>query len=262
MKFFKKLGWALAYIFVAITLGIKFLNLKKMAKKYNFDPESVDAETRFNAVYKFAKTYLYFKQVDIKLHGKEKLEDKTMFFVCNHVSDLDPIVLFKVIHEQQCPRPIFLAKIELTLEKYAPILSLIDVIYIDRENLRQTVEAVNQQQEVLKDKESVVVFPEGTRNQDNPDKLLEFKAASLTAAYETFTTIQPIVINNTKDLVKTHVFKKRDRTVHVKFLKSYQPINFVNIAKDKFAEKLQSNMQQEYDSLLKELSENAKSRKK
>lgn len=262
MIFWKRLGWFLGYIFVGLGLLFNLASLKRMHKKYRFDSESVDSETRFSTVYKFLKKYLFLKQIDIKTLGRTKIEDRPMLVIANHASNLDPIVLFKILYEQKTPRPIFVAKIELAASKISYVFDLLDVIYIDRDNLRQIYEVIEQETKTLNEKDSIVVFPEGTRNKGDASKFLEFKSSSLTPAYDAFTPILPIIIHNSQNLEKTSVWSKRDRTVYVKIMKLHQPINFVNIAKDKFCEKIQNEMQLEYNELLKEIKQDDKSSKK
>lgn len=248
--FFSRLGWFFAWIFVAIGLLIKFNSLKSMSKKYDLSPQDFDQDTRFNKVYRFCKLYLYWKQISIVKSGIEKISDKPMLFVANHRSDLDPLIIFKIICENPIPSPIFIAKAELTLTKIAPILSLIDVIYIDRENLRQLPEVFEQQMLALKNKDSLVIFPEGTRNTEQD--ILDFKPGALTAAYKSFVAIQPIVLSYEDNLLSKSVWKTKERIVKVKLLKPYQPIEFINIEKQAFCKQIQTNILKEYLSLKNE----------
>lgn len=248
MKVIKKILWCFAIIFVWIGLLFKFLKAKRLAKLYNKDPISVEEEKRTKFVYKFVKLFLYSKRISIKHVGREKIELKPMFFISNHKSNLDPIILFKEIYEQNVPRPIFIAKAELSTSKMACIFDLLDTIYIDRDNLRNVYQVIQKETQLLKERLSVVVFPEGTRIES--DEIAEYKSAALTPAFDAMATIQPIVLYNTRNLLETHpLSNKYERVVYINFLNSFQPVNFITIQKDLFSNKLRKITQEEYDKM-------------
>ncbi|MDE6472861.1 MAG: 1-acyl-sn-glycerol-3-phosphate acyltransferase [Ureaplasma sp.] len=250
MKVFKKIIWMFVVIFVWIILLFKWLSIKKAAKLYNKDKTLFSQEGRYSKVNSFLKMFLYAKQIKIEHSGKTKLDSKKLFFVSNHKSNLDAIVLLKSILSYDTPLPIFIAKIELATSKYAAFFDLLDVIYIDRENLRQMYSVIQEEINVLKDRNSIVVFPEGTRVKT--DDFLDFKSAAFTPAYETLTAIQPVVIYNSTNLLHESAFKL-NRTVYIKYLPTVQPLAFININKDIFARNLQANMYNEYLELKKEV---------
>lgn len=248
MSIIKKILWCFAIGFVWIGLLLKFLKAKKLAKSYHKDPISVEEEKRIKFVYKFIKLFLYAKRINVKHIGREKIEFKPTFFIANHKSNLDPIILFKEIYEQNIPRPIFIAKIELATSKFSCFFDLVDTLYIDRENLRNVVKVIEKQTQLLKEKFSIVVFPEGTRNET--DEIGEFKSASLTPAYDSMTTIQPIMLYNTKKLIETNpLSNKYERTVYINFLSSFNPVNFITIQKELFSNKLRQLIQDEYNNM-------------
>lgn len=256
MKILKDIGWAISYPVAWIILAVRFLMIKSMAKRYRKDPITVDYEDRYQAVLKFAKLYLFIKNITINEVGKEKIEDKPMLFVANHKSNMDAIVLFKVLSEKPIPKPVFVAKQELAASKYADLFDLIDVLYIDRDNLRQMAEVANEQIDILKNKQSVVIFPEGTRV--TGDEFGEFKPGALLAAYKTFSSIQPVVLYNTEGFIEktdkdgNKYHNKTDRTIDINFMKLIQPIEFMNVDKNVFAKRLQKNMFDEYLKLRKD----------
>ena len=247
LNFLKKVGWVLAWPWVAMICGIELLSCKTVAKRYEKDPTCLEPEERYNKVNKLVKHILYWKDIKIAYRGKTKLENKPMLFVANHKSNADALVILKTVLEQKVPNIVFVAKIELAASKIAPILNLIDTIYIDRENLRQAVQSINEQSEALqKNKVSVCIFPEGTRIEGN--EFGEFKAGALGAAYKTYASIQPVVIYNSegildKDKGKGH---KKDRVVDISYMPTIQPNEYMNVDKVIYAKRLQDKMYQEY----------------
>ncbi len=98
----------------------------------------------------------------VRVHGLKNYPADDGFVICsNHQSHLDPVILGIL-----CPRPInFLAKQSLfQIPLLGKLLNSLDAIPIDREasgigGLKETLRR-------LKRKESVLIFPEGTRSPD------------------------------------------------------------------------------------------------
>lgn len=250
LKFLKKVGWFFAWPVMAIMCWIELMSCITVSKRYQKDPTCAEPEERFNKVNKLVKHVLYWKDIQIAYRGKQKLEHKPMLFISNHKSNVDPLIILKVVLEQRVPYITFVAKMELADTKWGKVASLIDVVYLDRENLRQAIQAVNQQAELIqKDKMSVCIFPEGTRIEG--DEFGEFKAGALAAAYKTYASIQPVILYNTEGLLdkdKNHK-KKRDRVVDISFMPAIQPNEFMNVDKTIFIERLKQKMYEEYQRL-------------
>jgi 1-acyl-sn-glycerol-3-phosphate acyltransferase len=105
------------------------------------------------------------------------------------------------------------------------ILSLLDALYLDREDIRQQFKVFEQQNELIKNKYSILIAPEGTRI--HGDELGEFKAGAIKVAYHNMIPIQPIAIYGSDGLMdknKTHM--KKDRIVYVDFLPYKKPFDF------------------------------------
>jgi len=104
-------------------------------------------------------TIIYFR---IRVHGLENYPPADGFLICsNHQSHLDPVILGVV-----CPRPINTLGRN-TLTKFKPfgwLLYFLDLIAIDRE--RGGLGGIKETMKRLKKKETVLMFPEGTRTRD------------------------------------------------------------------------------------------------
>ena len=72
-------------------------------------------------------------------------------------------------------------------------------IFIDRQDARQSMDCLKQAQELLKEGYSVVIFPEGTRN--NGGELLEFKAGAIRMATRAGVPIVPVCIEGSYRLM-------------------------------------------------------------
>ena len=105
--------------------------------------------------------YLYCKVVYmLKVIGKENIPKEGPVIYCgNHRSYLDPPLI--VVTAGRHVR--FMAKEELTKNKFLKFLGYVfDAIYVKRDN--KEIAALKTTLKALKNKESIAMFPEGTRN--------------------------------------------------------------------------------------------------
>ena len=105
--------------------------------------------------------YLYCKVVyRLKVIGKENIPKEGPVIYCgNHRSYLDPPLI--VVTAGRHVR--FMAKEELTKNKFLKFLGYVfDSIYVKRDN--KEIAALKTTLKALKNKESIAMFPEGTRN--------------------------------------------------------------------------------------------------
>ena len=100
---------------------------------------------------------IYF---NLKVIGKENIQKEGPVIYCgNHRSYLDPPLI--VVTAGRHVR--FMAKEELTKNKFLKFLGYVfDAIYVKRDN--KEIAALKTTLKALKNKESIAMFPEGTRN--------------------------------------------------------------------------------------------------
>lgn len=127
--------------------------------------------------------------------------DRPYIFVCNHYSLLD-VILPAVATD----KPVhFIAKKDL-FEKGLMKKFVIKCQCIPANRDGTDVKAIMQAMKYLKGGESVVIFPEGTRNKTD-EIFLPFKSGAAAISVKTKTPIVPIVqIKKLKFLRRTHVF--------------------------------------------------------
>jgi len=130
-----------------------------------------------------------------KVEGKEKIPEGSFIVVANHVSILDPIVIGAVFDK----RLFYLAKKELFKSKiFNPFLRWLGAIDVDRQDFK--FETWKKIKKLIKENEILVIFPEGTRN-ENPEKgLLEIKDGASTLALIHGLPILPIGIKGTEKI--------------------------------------------------------------
>lgn len=140
----------------------------------------------------WAKLMIALTGNTIEVIGKELVPPGPVLFVMNHQSNFDiPTCMACLPHFAP-----FVAKIE--LEK-VPILSWwmkkMGCLFMDRDNMRQSLNIILEGIEILKKGQSLVIFPEGTRAKDGV--MMDFKPGSLKLATKANVPIVPATINNT-----------------------------------------------------------------
>jgi 1-acyl-sn-glycerol-3-phosphate acyltransferase len=106
---------------------------------------------------------LWMAKVKVKLSGLDPEEipnDEKMLFVCNHLSELDPIILMSVFPEHNIG---FVGKKDICTKMplIAKSMRKLYGVFVDRENDREAAKSIIEASHILKDKKaSVGLFPE------------------------------------------------------------------------------------------------------
>ena len=139
----------------------------------------------------WAQGLLWISGIKLKIHGKIELPyEQAALIVSNHQGDFDIPILLGYMR-----RPVgFIAKIEMTkLIGVSTWMNYIGCVFIDRENRRQSLQAIRQAIKILKDGTSLVVFPEGTRS--NGPEMGPFKTGSINIAIKAGVPIVPLTMS-------------------------------------------------------------------
>ena len=145
--------------------------------------------------------YLYCKVVyRLKVIGKENIPKEGPVIYCgNHRSYLDPPLI--VVTAGRHVR--FMAKEELTKNKFLKFLGYVfDAIYVKRHN--KEIAALKTTLKALKNKESIAMFPEGTRN--GLEKGESVKEGVAFFVLQTGAKVQPVgIVGGEKPFKKVYV---------------------------------------------------------
>ncbi|WP_432661834.1 lysophospholipid acyltransferase family protein [Wukongibacter baidiensis] len=191
---FRTITWIIYFIFRILILTPKLMKVKSLDKQNM-------VEEKDKLAYSIAKSWgrdlVKRSGSKVTVVGEENIpENEAVLFVSNHQSNLDIPILLGFIDKPKA----FVAKIELS--KF-PVLStwmkLINCIFIDRGNARESLKAIKAGIKLLKGGYSLVIFPEGTRSKDG--NLMEFKPGSLKLATKSGVPIVPVTINGAKDIM-------------------------------------------------------------
>jgi 1-acyl-sn-glycerol-3-phosphate acyltransferase len=150
-----------------------------------------------------------------EVEGEEHIDGARATVYCvNHASNLEPPVLFLVL-SRIAPRLQILYKAEL---HKLPILAwgfdFVGFVPIERGNREQSSKAIDKATEQLRQGNSFLVFPEGTRSRTG--ELLPFKKGAFVLAIRAQVAIVPIAITGARAAMRKGSFIIRPITVRVK----------------------------------------------
>ncbi|WP_036448621.1 lysophospholipid acyltransferase family protein [Mycoplasmoides pirum] len=240
----------LSFPFVGIEFIFRYLSALSKSKHYVENPEKFLPDERFRIVYILVSRILYFKGIKIVEENWDLVPKKPVLFVMNHKSNIDPLIMIQILNNhKEHPLITFVAKKELLNKNFGKILRLIDVIFIDRNDIRQMASSIDDQEKLIRNNLSLAIFPEGTRISGN--EIGEFKPGALKIAYRAFCPIVPVAIWNTQNRMdhnkrKELSLKPQGYKVYVRFLEPLLPINFINIQSNNVASNIQNLINENY----------------
>ena len=216
-----------------------FTRMKRWAKHLDRYPSPV----RFVKIRKIIKSIQDGLQVDLTVFGLENLPTDTNYcMVCNHMSAFDPIP-FIVNSERHLT---FVGKKELMKAPFIPVaMQVIEGVFIDRDDLRQSLKVMLQVEEDLKKgQKSWMIFPEGTRIRDQMMPVGEFHHGTFRPATKAKVPIVPAAIYGSfRVLKKKPQFKKYP--VSISFLKPVMPEQYAGMSTADVAAFMRNEIQRE-----------------
>ena len=150
----------------------------------------------------WGKTALLANRVKVRIEGTEHLNGKGPYiFMSNHQSYYDVFALLGHLPYQFK----WLVKKELfSIPYFGWTMAAVGYISIDRGGTRDTVEAMNEAAQKIRDGMSVTIFPEGSRSPDG--SIQPFKKGGFTLAIKSKVPIVPIAIDGSRDIMPKDKF--------------------------------------------------------
>jgi len=186
------------YIHFGTSLAGTVPKLHKVKSLENQGKEAEKLEYIHKTVSKWAGSQIKMSGSKVTVFGEENIpNDIPVVFMSNHQSNFD-IPLFLVYIKKNKG---FVAKTEL---KKIPVLRTwmehINCVFMDRNDLRQSVKTIIEGIKIIKEGHSLVIFPEGTRSKGGP--MGEFKAGSFKLATKPKVPIIPVSIKDSSKIME------------------------------------------------------------
>jgi len=145
-----------------------------------------------------ARHLLGLSESRLEIKGLENIPDEPCVFVSNHQAIFDIILLMSNIEGKLG----FVAKKELETTPFVGFWAkAIHSVFIDRSNIREGMKAINEGVERIREGNSLIIFPEGTRSLSS--EMGEFKKGSMKLATKAGAPIVPITVDGTYRVLET-----------------------------------------------------------
>ncbi|MDO4294407.1 MAG: lysophospholipid acyltransferase family protein [Eubacteriales bacterium] len=156
-------------------------------------PERYSRKERWDFLQRLTRRANRGGRVKIEVHGAENIPPEENFiFYPNHQGLFDVLALI-----ESCPR--FFAVVNKKEVRRVPLLDqvfrLMGAISIDREDIRQSLQVINQVAEAVKAGTNFLIFAEGTRSRKG-NVTQEFKGGSFKSAYKAKCPVVPVALMN------------------------------------------------------------------
>ncbi|WP_108671209.1 lysophospholipid acyltransferase family protein [Peribacillus acanthi] len=189
-------GAFFAYFFGFLLYSIPHLRQVKGLEETSVSVEEKDKKINVFPK-KWANTLIRIAGCNVKVLGEENIPNGPILIVSNHEGNFDIPVLIGSIN-----KPFgFISKKEV---KKIPIVAkwmdAMNCIFMDRKDRRQSIQAIRQGIEKLKQGHSLVIFPEGTRSKGGP--IQTFKSGSFRLGIDAKVPILPVVISGTSTIME------------------------------------------------------------
>ena len=187
----------------------------------------------------WASTYIWTNPFwSVSIIDRKKIDPNQAYvMICNHQSMLDIVVLYRLFTHFKWVSKKELFKVpiagwNMTLNRY---------VAVDRGNKVSHLKMLRECEANLRNGNSVMIFPEGTRSENGEIRI--FKEGAFKIALMAKVPILPIVLNGTSDLLPKHgfVFKIRS-TIKVKILDPIPYDSFKDSSAKELSEKLKDLM--------------------
>ncbi len=177
---------------------------------------------------------LWLSGVKVAVEGAQNLQhDRAAVYAVNHTSNVEPPILFHVL-SPLFPRLRVLYKAEL---RKLPILvrawDLAGFVPLERGNREQSLPAIDRAAEALREGNSFLIFPEGTRSRTG--NLLPFKKGGFIMAISGQAPIVPVAIVGAREAMRKGSYIIQPVTVTVRFGEPVETAGLEHADRDKLA---------------------------
>ena len=184
--------------------------------------KNFDLEKNYAFIKKVTKAANRAGRVTIESYGVENIPKENGFiFFPNHQGMFDALVFlescpvpFSVVYKKEVSNVILLKQ----------VFRALHAIAIDREDIKQSLQVINQMTEEVKQGRNFLIFPEGTRNKNADETdMLPFHDGSFKIATRAKSPIIPIAISNSANIWEANFPKMSPTHVVIEYGKPIIP---------------------------------------
>lgn len=205
---FRTIIWFGYFWFYLIKIMPEYFRVNRFLKEGNIEKRD---KLVASVASQWARDLLKLAGAKVKVIGAENVpEDRAVLFVSNHQGNFDIPLLLGHIDKPKA----FVAKVEiLKLPMIRTWMKQMNCVFMDRQDMRQSLRVMNEATEYLKQGYSMVIFPEGTRSKG--EAMGEFKAGSLRIAIKANVPIVPVTIRGSYKLMEQNGFVIKPAEVEI-----------------------------------------------
>ena len=204
-------------VFLYLFIGIIPLAILWVIGLFN---ETLERKIALKMVQTTFRFILWVSGVKMEVTGRENIPDDTaVLYVSNHRSYFDILTGYTQV-KGFCG---FVSKIQMQKIPFlARWMNLLNCLFLDRHDMRQSMETIKKGTEQLKNGISVWICPEGTRNR-HPDETptLEFKEGSLKMAERANVPVVPVALSGTWEVWERQSPRVKSGKVYIEFGKPF-----------------------------------------
>ena len=207
--------------------------------------KNFDLEKNYAFIKKVTKAANRAGRVTIESYGVENIPKENGFiFFPNHQGMFDALVFlescpvpFSVVYKKEVSNVILLKQ----------VFRALHAIAIDREDIKQSLQVINQMTEEVRKGRNYLIFPEGTRSRKG-NELLEFKAGTFKSAVNACCPIVPVALINSFKPFDIRSIK--EETVQVHFLKPIEYDQYIGMKTKEIAHLVHDRIQEEINKFI------------
>ncbi len=215
----RSIYWYINFVGSLILKIPKLIQMKYLKKKIS--QEEFD-ELSYKVTTKWAAKRIKASGAKITVHGEENLPNENVLFISNHQGNFDIAIFMASIKKDTG----FVSKIEIK-----KMMEFIHCIFMDRNDMKQSLKTILEGISILKSGFSLVVFPEGTRSKS--DTMRDFKPGSFKLALKAKVPIVPVTIDGSYKIMEKNNGKIKPAHVDVYI---HKPIYTKNLTKEEESE--------------------------
>lgn len=187
------------FLLVFFIISIPLFLIEEIIGKFNMDFKN---HSSLKIVQTAFKIIMKLSGVRLTIKGFENVpKNEAVLYVCNHNSFFDTVITYALVPNLTG----YVAKKEILK---VPILRIwmkyLHCLFLDRSDIKEGLKTILQGIEYVKSGISICIFPEGTRNTNDPANPLPFKEGSLKIAEKSGCKIIPVCLTHTADIWENH----------------------------------------------------------